>query len=170
MERISNLKAVFALSSNYIIGNNNELPWHIPEELNHFKNVTKESILICGMNTYRSMKSLLPLSDERHMIVVSASADDHEFTGVEGVTRVHSTEELISIIKNHNTQFSLIGGAVMLSSMLDYCSEAIISIIHTEYEGDISLKHINEKYANQSFEIISTSKYEQFNVYNVKFT
>lgn len=170
MERISNLKAVFALSSNYIIGNNNELPWHIPEELNHFKNVTKESILICGMNTYRSMKSLLPLSDERYMIVVSASADDHEFNGVEGVTRVHSTEELISIIKNHNTQFCLIGGAVMLSSMLDYCSEAIISIIHTEYEGDISLKHINEKYANQSFEIISTSKYEQFNVYNVKFT
>lgn len=170
MERIHNLKAVFALSSNYTMGNKNELPWYIPEELIHFKNTTKSSTLICGMNTYRSMKSLFPLSDDRHTLVISASADDSEFTGVEGITRVHSVEEVISIIRDKkNTQFCVIGGAILLSSMLDYCSEASISIIHNAYEGDISLKHINEKYEDQKFEIVSTSKYEQFNVYNVKF-
>ena len=56
------LKIIVATGKNREIGKENKLLWHLPEDLKHFKNLTKNSTVIMGYNTYLSIGRPLPLS------------------------------------------------------------------------------------------------------------
>ena len=98
------ISAVLAKAKNGEIGLNGSLPWNAPEDLKHFRNITKGHTVLMGKNTYNSIGRPLP---NRTNIVVSRSVDK-----IEGCVVVKSIEEGIKIAEEQGEQeLFIIGGA-----------------------------------------------------------
>ncbi len=77
---------VVAVASNHAIGRNNDLLWHLPEDLKRFKSLTTGHHIIMGRKTYDSIGKPLP---KRTSVVISANRN----LTIEGVAVVHSLKE-----------------------------------------------------------------------------
>ncbi len=77
---------IAAMANNRVIGKDNKMPWHLPEDLRHFKALTLGKPVVMGRKTYESIGRPLP---GRHNIVISRQAD----LSIEGVTTVTSFED-----------------------------------------------------------------------------
>ena len=124
------ISLIVAHDQNRIIGNNNEMPWHIPEELSYFKKMTMGKALIMGRKTYDSIGRPLP---GRKMIVVTRNKDYVQ----EGVTVVHSFDDAITIAKDYAEEVMVIGGAEIFRIALGVADRLYITYIHKSFEGDV---------------------------------
>lgn len=86
---------IVAISRNYAIGKDNQLPWHLPADLQHFKNLTQGGIVIMGRKTYESIGKPLP---NRTSIVITQKVD--YTVDFDNVYVVHSLEHAIEIGKD----------------------------------------------------------------------
>lgn len=77
---------IAAMANNRVIGKDNKMPWHLPEDLRHFKAMTLGKPVVMGRKTFESIGRPLP---GRHNIVISRQAD----LQIEGVTCVTSFED-----------------------------------------------------------------------------
>lgn len=127
------MKLIAALDPSYAIGKNNEIPWHIPKDLQLFKKHTLNQTVIMGKNTYESIKSYLgkPLP-KRNNIVVSSSLE-----GEMGITIARSLIEALEISqKEFNSDPFIIGGSSLYEQALPMANEMYLSHIRKEYGGD----------------------------------
>lgn len=69
------LTIIAALSRNHVIGHNNALPWYIPGDLKHFKELTLHHTILMGRKTYESIGSLLP---HRHTLILSSTLQSQD--------------------------------------------------------------------------------------------
>ena len=111
-------KAIAAMSVNRVIGCNQQLPWHIPEELQWFKQVTLNQILLMGRKTFESM-GCRPLPQRKTYVLTRGTI---KFQGVE---IIHSPEELNRL----GETVWVCGGAHVYEQLLPICDELILSII-----------------------------------------
>lgn len=88
-----NISLIVAISENNVIGRDNDLPWHIPEDLKRFKEITKGHPVIMGRKTHESIGRLLP---NRTNIIITRDTDYK----VEGAIVVYSLDEAIEEAKN----------------------------------------------------------------------
>lgn len=114
------LKIVVAIGKNREIGKKNSLLWHIPEDLKHFKNLTLNSKIIMGKNTYISIGK--PLAN-RENIVISEEIIDNE-----KVITYNNLEKCLS----ENKKAYIIGGQSIYEQTLEYADELHISYIDRE--------------------------------------
>lgn len=112
-----------------VIGINNDMPWHLPEELGYFKKMTMGKAMIMGRKTFESIGRPLP---GRQSIVVTRNPD---FT-YEGVIVKHSLEEAIEAAKAINDETMIIGGAEIFKLGLAIADRLYITEIQQDYEGD----------------------------------
>lgn len=121
---------IAALSENRVIGKDNALPWHIPEDLKHFKEVTSGHPVIMGRKTFESIRRLLP---RRLNIVVSR---DPTYV-VEGATMAHSLEQALEIARNYERdEIFVLGGGQIFEEAISIADRLYLTIVHTEIEGD----------------------------------
>ena len=113
------------MSINRVIGCQQQLPWHIPEELQWFKQVTLKQTLLMGRKTFESM-GCRPLPQRKTYILTRKHVS---FSGVEVI---HSPEELYSL----GGTVWVCGGAHVYEQLLPICEELILSIIPQIIEGD----------------------------------
>ena len=99
------ISLIAAVSHNGIIGVDGKIPWNIPEDLNHFKKLTMNGVVIMGRNTYASLKE--PLSG-RINIVVSKTLREID-VAIE-VILVRSLREALELAKGFHKHIWLIGG------------------------------------------------------------
>ena len=117
------LTLVVAIDAQRGIGIDNKMPWHLPEDLAHFKRVTLGHPIIMGRRTYDSIGRPLP---GRRNIVVTRNADWHQ-NGVDAVT---SLEAAVSLVGDEPA--SIIGGAQIFASSMDIADRMIVTEIqHT---------------------------------------
>ncbi len=128
------LALIVAQSENRVIGRNNKLPWHLPEDLKYFKSVTMGKVIIMGRKTYDSIGRPLP---GRTNIVVTR---DTEYS-VEGVEIVYSLEaaiekaEALSLI-NGNEEALVIGGSQLYEQALVKADRLYLTQVHDQVCGD----------------------------------
>lgn len=122
------LKAIAAMSLNRVIGNQGDIPWHLPEDFKWFKKQTLGNTLLMGRITWESIGKPLP---NRRTIVLSRSKIELP----EGVTLIHSLEQLTSVC-TEDEQVWICGGAQLYKQTLENCSDLYLSIVHKEVEGD----------------------------------
>lgn len=128
MSAMTNLTIIVATDSNNGIGINNTLPWHLPEDLAHFKRLTSGHPIIMGRKTFDSIGRPLP---NRRNIVISRNADwQHE-----GVERVGSLEEAKALIAGTAEAF-VIGGAQVYQQALPLVDKLVITRIGRTYDCD----------------------------------
>lgn len=122
------MKAIVAHAHDRVIGVDNKLPWHIPEDLKFFKNYTMENPeILMGKNTYLSLgRDVLP-GRNIHILSSTVSESPHYsvFRSVEEVLRSPLFEELV-----------VCGGMMVYRGLLPYINELIITEIDLKVEGD----------------------------------
>lgn len=130
---------VAAVAANGVIGRDGRLPWHLPEDLKHFKRVTMGKPVVMGRKTFESIGRPLP---GRSNIVVTRNPD----LKLEGATVVHSLEEAFSVAAELEPEETmLIGGAQLYELALPRVERMYLSYIHTDIEGDTRFPSFDPK-------------------------
>lgn len=128
------LVAIAAMAANRVIGRDDDLPWHLPEDLKFFKRTTQGHPVLMGRKTFESIVQRLgkPLPG-RHNIVLS-----HTLPPRNDATVIRSLDELSQIpeLNNPQTTVFLIGGAQLYQTLLPQCKELLLTCIEQVYEGD----------------------------------
>lgn len=120
---------IAAMSRNGIIGKDNMLPWHFPEDLKHFKKVTSGKPIIMGRKTFESMGSK-PLPLRRNIILTH----DLHFQA-ENCAIVHSLDEALKVAKPAD-EVMIIGGAKIYEQFLSLADRCYLTVIDQDYPGD----------------------------------
>ncbi len=127
---------VVARARNGVIGADGGLPWHLPEDLKHFRALTTGHSIVMGRRTWESIGRALP---GRRSIVVSRDAQRH-FAGAEHAS---SLDEAIEIAGQAGSDPSIatdevfvIGGAQLFAAALPIAERAVATEIDRDYEGD----------------------------------
>lgn len=121
---------VFAMDRNQLIGKDNDLPWHIPNDFKFFKDITWGQTIIMGRKTFESFGKPLPNRD--HIILTS-----DESYQVDGCLVFHSIDELMNHIdQDHDKEWFVIGGSVLFEKMLPLADRMYVTWIDHEFEGD----------------------------------
>lgn len=129
---------IFAMDKNRLIGKDNDLPWHIPNDFKFFKDMTIGKTIIMGRKTFESFGK--PLPDRKHIVITSNPDYDRE-----GCTVVHSIDEILEL-ENHDpdTEWFVIGGGVLFEKMLPYANRMYLTYIDYEFEGDSYFPEFNK--------------------------
>ncbi len=123
------ISLMVAHDKNRVIGLNNDMPWHIPEDLAYFKEKTMGKAMVMGRKTYESIGRPLP---GRQSIVLTRNKD----FAAEGTVVVHELTEAIEQAEKYAEEVMIIGGAEIFSMTLDIADRLYITLIQSEYEGD----------------------------------
>ena len=134
---------IAAMANNRIIGADNDMPWHLPADLKHFKSVTLGKPVIMGRKTYESIGKALP---GRHNIVISMQTQYQ----LDDADVVHSVAEALHLAKE--TQFKsaqpaseimIIGGGKLYKAMLPAAQRLYLTFIDLNVAGDTEFPDYN---------------------------
>lgn len=125
---------IWAMAENRVIGRNNKLPWHLPNDLKYFKQLTTGKPVIMGRKTYDSIGKPLP---NRVNIVVTR---DGNFQA-DGIKVVHDLPSAIELadaecLISGADEVIIMGGAEIYKLGLPYADRLYITFVHSEVEGD----------------------------------
>lgn len=141
------LSIIVAKAKNNIIGKDNEMIWHLPEDLKHFKTLTTGHNIIMGRKTFESLGRVLP---NRKHIIFSQNPDFK--VKDENVEVVHSLLQIQELIESEEETF-VIGGAMIYNFLMPYVKKMYVTEIDEEFEGDAFFPKINtEKWKETSRE------------------
>lgn len=131
-----NISIIVAIAENFAIGKNNDLLFHLPNDLKRFKEITSGHSLIMGRNTLLSLPKW-PLPNRRH-IVITDKPDD-VFPGCEVV---FSIEEAVEKVKNEHEAF-VIGGGMIYRQFYPLAGKLYLTLVHKEFEADVFFPEID---------------------------
>ncbi len=128
------LSHIVAAAQNGVIGNNNTLPWDIPEDMKFFRDKTKGKALIMGRKTFESVGHPLP---NRLNVVITRNKDFK----AEGAYIVQTLDEAIEYCKTQTDKYGdeifIIGGGEIFKDSLDIVDKIYLTRIHRFFPGDI---------------------------------
>jgi dihydrofolate reductase len=119
---------VVAVADNGVIGRAGKLPWHLPDDLKHFKAITIGKPILMGRRTFESIGR--PLPDRRNLVLSRSNA-----LAIAGVEHVHSLEDARSRVRGAE-QLCVIGGAEVYAVALPLASCIYLTRVHAVVTGD----------------------------------
>lgn len=122
------LSLIVAKAKNNVIGKDNQLIWHLSDDLKRFKALTMGHPIIMGRKTFESLPKVLP---GRTHYVLTGNPD---YEVPEGVLLFHDVKELLAALPEGEN--FLIGGARMYEELFPYADTLYITEIEKDYEGD----------------------------------
>ncbi len=131
-----NISIIVAIAQNFAIGKNNDLLFHLPNDLKRFKDITLGHIIIMGRNTLLSLPKW-PLPNRRH-IVITDKPDDI-FPGCE---TVFSIDEAIEKVKDENEAF-IIGGGMIYRQFYPVAGNLYLTLVHKDFDADVYFPEID---------------------------
>lgn len=126
-----NLHIIFARAANGVIGKDGTMPWHLPEDLAHFKRTTLGCPVIMGRKTWESLPARFRPLPGRINVVVTRQNDWQD----SGASVAHSLPEALALCGDAPDAW-IIGGADIYAQSLPLASTAVVTEIEAEFEGD----------------------------------
>ena len=126
---MSNISIIVAIAENFAIGRNNELLFHLSDDLKRFKKITMGCPLIMGRNTLLSLPKW-PLPGRRNIVITDRP--DDVFPGCE---LVHSTEGALELVKEEQEAF-VIGGGSVYRQFYPLANRLYLTLVHQSFEAD----------------------------------
>ncbi|CAL4319753.1 Dihydrofolate reductase [Buchnera aphidicola (Eriosoma lanigerum)] len=131
------ISIIAALSQNFVIGKNNQIPWYLPQDLSWFKYHTLHKTIIMGRLTWNSLAVPLPM---RNNIVISK-------TKIKSKTIIwaNSISQALLFAKKLNKEVMIIGGGTLYLQTIQYANQLYLTHIHKHIIGDVYFPkyHIN---------------------------
>lgn len=129
---------LLAASENNVIGKDNKLPWHLPDDLKYFKNLTWGLPILMGRKTFDSIGK--PLPGRKSIVITRNGSWQHE-----GVDVVHSIEDAIQKAEGYGArEIFVIGGAEIFETALPTSDRIYLTRIHHPFDGDVFFPELNE--------------------------
>ena len=156
------MKAILHADREWGIGKGNSLMFRIPADMKFFKETTTGNVVVMGSNTLKSLPGGKPLKDRINIVLYP------EGPKREDCTVVDSLEELFSEIKKYDSEMVfVIGGAMLYSTLLPYCSEVLVTKVDAVGGADVFFENLDN---NTNFKLIYESEPIETNGLNIKFT
>lgn len=125
------LHVIFAKSRNGVIGNHNALPWHLPEDMAHFKRTTMGCPVIMGRKTWDSLPARFRPLPGRANVVITRQVGWNEI----GANPSSSLYEALSFCEQFANVW-VMGGAQIYAQALPYADTAVVTEIDADFDGD----------------------------------
>jgi len=134
---MSEISIIAAVADNYAIGKANNLPWHLPADLKHFKELTSGHAVVMGKRTFESLPKG-PLPNRRNIVLTSVMSE-----GVnEGYFEADSLEDAVYLCEKEQKVF-IIGGATVYKQSINKVNTMYITWVHKEFNADTYFPEIN---------------------------
>ena len=143
---------IVAASLNNVIGNQNELPWHIPEDLKFFRSKTKNHPVIMGRKTFDSLGSPLP---KRINIIISRSPQKSDLPNVYWTSHLDEAMQIAQEVSDKEEVF-IIGGGEIYKQSLHKVQKIYLTRIYQKYEGDVFYPEV----PLEKFQLVEEKKQE----------
>lgn len=143
------ISLLVAMDQNRVIGKDNQLPWHLPADLQYFKKVTMGKPIVMGRKTFDSIGRVLP---GRENVIVTRN---RAYTNSD-CTILHSIDEVKQFADASNQEVFIIGGAEIFKAILSEADRLYITKIHAQFEGDTYFPLVDEKEWRQVSAIAGT--------------
>lgn len=131
-----NISIIVAIAENFAIGKNNDLLFHLPNDLKHFKDITSGHTIIMGRNTLLSLPKW-PLPNRRHIVITDKQ--DDVFPGCE---TVFSIAEAIEKVKDEKEAF-IIGGGMIYKQFFPVAGKLYLTLVHKPFDADTFFPEVN---------------------------
>ncbi len=132
----SNISIIVAIAENFAIGINNQLLFHLPDDLKRFKKITSGKALIMGKRTMYSLPKA-PLPNRRNIVITDIPGET--FPGCESA---YSIDEAIKLVENEPEAF-IIGGGMIYRQFYPVAGKLYLTLVHKELEADTFFPTIN---------------------------
>ena len=143
------ISSLVAMNRSLLIGKDNDLPWHLKDDLTHFKNYSMNKPIVMGRNTYESIGRPLP---NRHNIVITTTINE-----LDGAVVVNNLSDAIEAAKkyclaNNQDEIVIIGGAKIFALAKDMINKLVVTWVEAnELVGDVYYPRFNlENWTEQS--------------------
>lgn len=124
-----NISMIAAMDKNRVIGADNDMPWHLPDDLKFFKANTVNKSVIMGRKTFESIGSK-PLPKRRNLVITRN--EGYEANGAEVF---HSVEEAL-ISCQSEAEIIIMGGGQLYAQMMPFANKLYVTLVDTEVAGD----------------------------------
>lgn len=125
-----------AKSDNNVIGQDNQLIWHLPNDLKHFKEITTGHPIIMGRKTFESIGRILP---NRTNIIITRNRN----YSIENAKVAHSLNEALELAKEIDENIFIIGGGKIYEQAIDFADILEVTEVHENFEGDTYFPEID---------------------------
>ena len=133
------LSIIVAIANENVIGKDNQLIWHLPEDLKRFKEITSGHKIIMGRRTFESLGRVLP--NRKHIILCNDMQMDIDNENVEILDDISKLDKYIET----DEECFVIGGATIYKLLMPYANKMYITKIDEEFEADTYFPVIDEK-------------------------
>jgi len=134
---------VVAVAKNGVIGSHNTLPFYIPEDLKHFKQVTEGKTVLMGKNTFNSIMNRLkkPLPNRRNVVITR----NKDYKAPEGVLVYNDIDTALTELAKDTDELMVGGGSQIYSQLLemDKVDKMIITEVAYEVDGDVMFPKVD---------------------------
>lgn len=129
---------IAAVAENGIIGDDGEMPWHLPADLNHFKQTTMGHPVIMGRRTYESIAAEIggPLPGRTNIVLSRGSPDVPEDVVV--ADSVEAAVDAAKSVDGDSETVYVVGGATVYEQFLTRADRLVLTELESTYEGDTS--------------------------------
>lgn len=142
------LSIIVAIANKNVIGKDNTLIWHLPEDLKRFKTITSGKTIIMGRRTFESLGRVLP--NRKHIVLCNDMEMNIDNENVEIVGDIKCLDKYI----NSDEENFIIGGATIYRLLMPYANKMYITKINQDFDGDAFFPEIKE----EEWEIINTEQ------------
>lgn len=132
------LSIIVAIANENVIGKDNKLIWHLPEDLKRFKEITSGHKIIMGRKTFESLGRVLP--NRKHIILCNDMQMDIDNENVEILDDISKLDKYI----NSDEECFVIGGATIYKLLMPYANKMYITKINQDFEGDVWFPEIKD--------------------------
>ena len=133
------LSIIVAIANKNVIGKDNKLIWHIPEDLKRFKEITSGHKIIMGRKTFESLGRVLP--NRKHIILCNDMQMNVENENIEILDDISKLDKYIKC----EEECFVIGGATIYKLLMPYANKMYITKINKDFEGDVYFPEIKEE-------------------------
>ena len=156
------INAIVCVDNKWSIGRDNDLLFHLPKDMNHFKIMTSNSIVVCGRKTLESFPNGRPLKNRSTICL--CSKDNNR----EDCYCINDFEEALKLIKelSKTTDIWIIGGQSIYNLFIDYVDEAYVTKVDADGEGTAFFPNLDGRI---DFKVVNTTAWQEDNGYNISF-
>ncbi len=131
-----NISIIVAIAENFAIGKNNDLLFHLPEDLKRFKQITSGKPVIMGRNTFLSLPGG-PLKNRRNIVINNIQGETFD-----GCEMTDSIEGAIEKVKKEEEAF-IIGGGMIYNQFYPIAGKLYLTLVHKSFDADVYFPEID---------------------------
>jgi dihydrofolate reductase len=123
------ISIIVAIAQNNAIGKDNQLLWHIPQDLKRFKALTTGHTIVMGKRTFESLP-VRPLPNRRSVVITDIKGEK-----IDGCEMAYSISEAIDLMEDGRENF-VIGGGMVYKQFMPLAHKLYLTIVHKDFEAD----------------------------------